>query len=343
MKKIVFSLVAACAITTAFAQNSATLSQSGIGNASSTNQFGDAQTAVVSQTGNGNYNYNEQTSIFSQLTDVTQIGNSNAAYTFQNDYAGPSNLISVYQNGDGNFAYANQSDFFTIGSQAYISQVGTEHIAYVYQLDAIGSVAVVDQYGYQGRAYIQQGDGSNYADYSYALVQQYSDFGPQYGIIYQFGLYNQAYVYQNGDAGPDNYATIYQDGVSNYAFIDQSDFYTWYTTAQIVQVGDGNQAGIYQLAGGPNFTTNSVAYITQTGDVNTAYLQQAGGANNYANLVQNGDGNLIQGVSTFYAVQLGDNNSLTVSQTNNYGASFGQIANVQQLGSGNVGSITQSN
>ncbi len=336
--------MATCAIATAFAQNSASLSQSGTGNSSSTTQIGNLQTAAVTQSGNGNYNMNQQFSYFSQVVNVDQIGNGNAAYTYQNNNAGPSNLVDVYQNGNSNYAYANQSDYWTINSQAYIQQVGTAHQGVVYQLGAWNDIAIIDQYGYAGRGYIQQG-GGGYASStnSYALIQQYSFFGPQYAYIYQFGDGNTAYALQNANAGPNNYAVVYQSGNGNYGFVDQSDFYTWYTVGQVVQIGDGNQAGIYQLAGGPNFTTNSVAYITQTGDVNTAYLQQAGGANNYANLVQNGDGNLIQGVSTFYAVQLGDNNSLTVSQTNNYGASFGQIASVQQLGSGNVGSITQSN
>ena len=344
MKKVILSLVAACAITTAFAQNSASLSQSGTGNNSTTTQVGNLQTATVSQSGTGNYNYNEQYSHFSQVTNVTQIGASNAAYTFQNADAGPSNLIQVYQNGTSNLAVANQSDYWTINSQAIINQVGGSHVGYVYQLGAINDVAVIDQSGYAGRAYIQQGAGGyGSSTNSYALIQQYSNFGPQYGTIYQFGDNDQAYIYQNANAGPNNYATIYQSGNNNYALINQSDFYTWYTTGQIVQVGNNNTAALYQYGGGANFSTNSAAYITQNGSYNTATLQQTGGANNYANLTQTGLGNLIDGVSTGYGVQIGDNNSLVVTQVNNYGIGSGQVAHVSQLGSGNTGVIAQSN
>jgi hypothetical protein len=346
MKKAILPLIAACAITTAFAQNSATLSQSGTGNASYTNQVGDAQTAVVSQTGNGNYNYNEQFSYYSQLTNVEQIGNGNAAYTYQNDDAGPANLINVYQNGDNNLAVATQSSFYTWYSAAYIQQVGVGNEGYVQQLGTTNDVAVIDQYGYYGRGYIYQGDGSGFysSSNSLAYIQQYSNFGPQYAVIYQLGDNNTAYTLQNADAGPDNYAYVVQNGNNNFALVDQSDFYTWYTTGYISQTGNGNVAALYQRdAGNGQFTTNSVAYIIQNGDGNYATFQQSGGANNYAYMTQTGDGNLIQGVSTSYGVQLGDNNSLVISQTNNYGAGYGQVANVQQLGSGNVGSITQSN
>ena len=344
MKKVILSLVAACAITTAFAQNSASLSQSGTGNNSSTTQVGNLQNATVSQSGTGNYNMNQQYSHYYQVTNVTQIGASNAAYTYQNADAGPSNLINVYQNGTSNLAVANQSDYWTIASTAQISQVGGSHVAYVYQLGAYNDLAVVNQNGFGGRAYIQQGAGGYFSSSnSYALIEQLSVFGPQYGYIYQFGDNNAAYIYQDANAGPFNYATVYQSGNNNLALIDQSDYYTVYTTGQIVQTGNNNVAALYQYGGGANFSTNSAAYITQNGSYNTATLQQTGGVSNYANLTQNGLGNLIDGVSTSYGRQIGDNNSLVVTQTNNYGISLGQVAHVQQLGSGNTGVIAQSN
>lgn len=346
MKKVILSLVAACAMTTAFAQNSASLSQSGTGNSSSTTQIGNAQTAVISQNGTGNVNVNEQFSVYGQQVNVTQTGLTNSAFTFQNDNAGPSNLINITQNGTGsggNMATVNQSDFWTINALATVVQDGQGNMAEINQLSSLNDIASITQVGSGQVAEINQGNGG--APFSsqsnVAVIEQYSTFGPQYALINQLGVNNDAYVYQNADAGPNNFGTINQTGDNNYALIDQSDFSTISTTGTITQMGNSNVAALYQRDGGP-FTSGSEANISQMGDSNTARLQQTGGANNQADITQTGDFNMVQGISGSVAMQIGDNNTLTVTQSSFVGGP-GQTANVQQMGSGNTGTITQSN
>ena len=343
MKKIILSIVAACAITTTFAQNSASLSQNGTGNSSNSAQVGRLQTANVVQDGTGNVNTNQQFSHFTQQTNVTQTGLTNTANTYQNADAGPGNFITVNQNGTGaggNKALVDQSDFLTISSQATVLQNGQNLKSTVVQHYAIDDVAITDQTGASNNATINQGNGSQGSSNSYAYIQQYSLFGPQDATISQLGDNNNAQIYQSNNAGPNNVATVNQNGNNNIGFLDQSDFSTVSTTGFISQLGNGNQAYLLQRGGGP-FTSGSSATIGQTGNSNYANLTQYGGANNQAAISQTGDLNVVTGVSGAAGLQIGANNSLTVIQSSLAGGP-GQYAQVQQLGSGNVGTINQT-
>ncbi|AUD05183.1 hypothetical protein [Spirosoma pollinicola] len=346
MKKVILSLVAACAITTSFAQNNASLSQSGTGNSSSSTQIGDLQTVNVVQNGTNNVNTNQQFSHFSQLTNVTQTGLANTATTFQNADAGPTNVITVNQNGTGtggNTAVVDQSDFLTINSQATVLQSGQNLQSTITQHYAINDVAITDQTGASNNATINQGNGSMGSANSYAYIQQYSDFGPQDATINQLGDNNNAQIFQSNDAGPNNVATLNQNGNNNIGLIDQSDFSTVSTAGVINQLGNNNQAYLQQRGGGP-FTSGSSASIDQTGNGNYANLTQYGGANNQAVITQTGDLNVVTGLAGVgvSGLQIGTNNSLTVTQLSAAGGP-GQTARVQQIGTGNVGVIGQGN
>lgn len=343
MKKIILSIVAVCALTTTFAQNSASLSQNGTGNNSNSAQVGRLQTVTVLQNGTGNTNTNQQFSHFTQQTNVTQTGLTNTANTFQNADAGPNNIITVNQNGTGaggNKALVDQSDFLTISSQATVLQNGQNLKSTVIQHYAVDDVAITDQTGASNNATINQGNGSQGSSNSYAYIQQYSLFGPQDATISQLGDNNNAQIYQSNNAGPNNVATVNQNGNNNIGFLDQSDFSTVSTTGFISQLGNGNQAYLLQRGGGP-FTSGSSATIGQTGNSNYASLIQYGGANNQATISQTGDVNIVTGVSGSSGLQVGTNNLLTVTQASLTGGP-GQYAQVQQLGSGNVGVINQT-
>ncbi|AKD57290.1 hypothetical protein [Spirosoma radiotolerans] len=343
MKKIILSIVAVCALTTTFAQNSASLSQNGTSNSSNSAQAGRLQTVTVSQNGTGNTNTNQQFSHFTQQANITQTGLTNTANTYQNADAGPGNFITVTQNGTGaggNTALVDQSDFFTINSQATVLQNGQNLKSTVVQHYAINDVAITDQTGASNNATITQGNGSQGSSNSYASIQQYSVFGPQDATISQLGDNNNAQIYQSNDAGPNNVATINQNGNNNIGFLDQSDFATVSTTGFISQLGNGNQAYLQQRGGGA-FTSGSSATIGQTGNANYANLTQYGGANNQAAISQTGDLNVVTGVSGPAGLQIGVGNSLTVAQASLAGGP-GQYAQVQQLGTGNVGTINQT-
>jgi hypothetical protein len=254
MKKVILSLVAACAMTTAFAQNSASLSQSGSGNSSNSAQVGSLQTVNVNQAGTGNVNVNQQFSTYSQLTNVTQTGLTNTANTYQNADAGPSNVITVNQNGTGtggNTALVDQSAFWTINSQATVIQSGQSLNSTIRQYGAENDVAITDQSGSGQNATINQGNfGFQSSKNSYAYIQQYSTFGPQDATINQLGDNNNAQIYQSNDAGPSNVALINQNGNSNIGLVDQSDFSTVSTSGTVTQLGNSNQAYLLQRGGG---------------------------------------------------------------------------------------------
>jgi hypothetical protein len=71
-------------------------------------------------------------------------------------------------------------------------------------------------------------------------------------------------------------------------------------------------------------------------------MTQYGGADNISTISQTGDFNVVTGVSGISGLQLGNNNSLTITQTSLPGGP-GQTAMVQQIGSGNTGVISQTN
>ena len=122
-------------------------------------------------------------------------------------------------------------------------------------------------------------------------------------------------------AGTGNTATITQDllttaGAYNMAYIKQGD--------------------------GTTLSKNNTATITQEYSYNTAKLSQVGDGNT-GTFSQFGDYNVIKGLSGDFAIQQGNNNTLTVSQNSGGSAPYvANIASVSQIGNGNMGTITQS-
>ncbi|GAB2529053.1 hypothetical protein [Spirosoma aerophilum] len=343
MKNIILSLVGAFSIATVAAQNTASLNQTGSQNSSKSTQTGTLQTVSVVQNGTSNVNNNQQTSRYAQEASITQTGLGNTANTLQNAFAGPYNIITVTQNGTGaggNTALVNQSDYSTISSEATVQQNGQNLKSTIKQLYAYEDIAVTEQTGYENHATINQGNGSRSSQNSVATIQQFSVFGPQDATINQLGNTNSAQIFQNNNAGPNNVVLINQDGNNNSSLVDQSSIATVSTKGTVIQLGNNNEAFLYQKGSG-SFTSGSIATVTQTGNFNYTNLTQYGGTSNIATIVQTGDQNTVKGLTGSSGMQVGSNNSLTITQTW-FSSGQGQFAQVQQLGNGNTGIISQS-
>ena len=358
MKKVVLSLLAASALSTAFAQNSTSLNQNGSANGSNTFQFGANQNANITQNGTGNINSNNQQSTRFQVTNVNQQGGYNTANTDQGNNAGPSNYINISQTGYGNGtagqrnnATVSQSNYYTQNSQANVTQRGFNMNATINQLGALNNVATVEQGGYASgnagqaqTATIKQGNNSGdgvTSSNSTAYIQQLSSFTQQ-ATTNQLGGFNQAYTYQNNNAGPNNVANTNQTGNNNYSQTNQSDFSTAQTEATVNQTGNSNTSYLNQTGGGA-FTTDSYARVTQNGNNNDSRFQQFGGANNHADISQSGGFNSVQGMGGFgsFGLQNGNNNTLTVTQASAAGGP-GHTAMISQVGTNNNGVVTQT-
>jgi hypothetical protein len=228
-----------------------------------------------------------------------------------------------------NFARVNQSSTDN-GNQATIQQSYSSgyNDARINQTAGAGRTAAIDQvsYSYFNIAAINQGGVTPGATASNAYILQTNALG------------NQAFINQDTRFGAS--ATIYQHNTyGSYAKITQNTTYFDYGNSNVAEI---EQTG--SLSGVGNYAT-----IDQDYSVNTAKLKQDGHGNVATIKQLIGDGNVVKGLgSSPVALQQGDNNTLTVTQTSaSYlGPPFGpytpNTANVQQIGTGNVGTIVQA-
>ena len=272
----------------------------------------------------------------------------NTAVLRQNDDS-QRNMASIVQENSGQVAELEQNDE-SANNQANISQLGVNGDARLTQSGLSGNnVASIKQTaksdGVLGRIF--QGT-SGY--YNRATVEQAGVGGVGRISQKEESANNDAMIMQ-GVGGMNNEATIVQTnayaggsavlGAANSATITQN-----LTTAS----STGNSAVITQGSFDPSPATSSVvvstgntASVAQENDANITDLIQVG-VGNKAGVVQNGYSTL-KGVDTGNfpndtAGQFGTNNVLTVQQSGTAGNP--NIGNVTQIGTGNVGSITQT-
>lgn len=349
------------------------------GNKATANQFGDSNTQTISQSNNSSGNtanvrqgfstaqpgYNGTTisntvgavatvqqngivggspSTGNQST-INQIGTgAGASATTQQNAGllGPSqnNTAEINQFGGVQTALIQQNNF-SILNQAKVDQTSPDNgnVATIRQNDAsVFNQATILQTAGAGRtATIDQINSSS--NNKAAIKQQggsVAGSGASSAYITQTqGSNNQGYIDQNSYAGSS--AVINQHSTSgSTAKITQNTTYFDY--------GNTNIADIEQTGGVGNTAT-----IDQDYSANTAKLKQDGSGNTATFKQLIGDGNVIKGLnSSPVALQQGTGNSLTVTQTstNTLGPPFGpyvpNTASVQQIGTGNMGNITQA-
>lgn len=248
MKKVILSLIAACAMTTGFAQfNTAIL-----------NQTGNSQQARIRQDGR-----ELRADVYQQ--DGDGMG-GNQTETRQSGY---NESIRVGQSGTYNEAYLTQ---LQESADAYLRQIGTQNLVNSVQRGNGRTYAVGDFYQ----------DGTS----NQITLDQREDGIYEYGtsaVFYQYGLDNKAFVTQRGgdnssrveQDGANNTAGLSQDGTANLAtFSQRGDTNTIQGLSggsQASQAGSFNALEIHQTGSYQN------ASVGQNGYTNTGYISQTDG------------------------------------------------------------------
>lgn len=317
--------------------------------------------AVINQNGDRFSN-----SLDNQAT-ISQLRSNNQA-TVSQSFNSVGNKAELYQSGTigGSTARVNQ----TLGANynaVLVQQRGFgSHTADINQM-GLGGVsehnnATVNQLlGYNNQATINQLGNGGQTIYNKALIDQGGGINQATINQTSSSIYNTATIQQSQVGGQ---ATINQVGISsgNLATIKQSGADYFGNTAQITQTNTGstiisanNVATIEQDRGGSNWAEIVQGSLASSAQFNTVNLSQQG-ANNQARLRQEGEHNVstIQqtgnanqlrggdGSVGSYATQSGLNNTLTLTQIGLASGNGGNIANVSQLGTGNLATISQT-
>lgn len=327
-KKIFTSGAFVVFITSAWAQNTATL-----------NQFGTEQTAGQTQTGN------QQVSVVAQRqADGLNVGNwatthqtgtlPNTAIIQQNN-GSQHNRSSVTQVGAEQWALADQLGEVSLNDVLIRQSGGNNRGAVFQQYMSHENNAALSQSGSGNEAELHQRNQVSQneitvtqtgTDGSVFVRQSYGEVGSS-AVVWQSGDRNEAELYQQ--SGSDNTATIDQltSGSDNYAFVYQGD--------------------TFAFSGSSGPVSGNTTTLTQRGSGNRAELWTMGSRNTLT-VQQTGDANFVRGVIggqfSFDHVgkQLGDDNVLTVSQTSSAGGA-GHMARIQQMGQFNASTIQQAN
>ena len=247
VKKLFLSLAAACAITTAFAQNQATLDQSGTSQQATIKQAGQNQALVTQNNGTGTGGNNltsSQTGSYNYLQS-TQSGTTNSA-DYKQNLQGSSYAIST-QTGTSNKITSEQASVTRSSAAAYFTQTGTSNEATLSQVDNVdgqgGTVATFKQTGNKNVASIKQGDAKT-GDANTATITQNGDSNT--AKLEQVGVLNNATFSQVGNSnvikGLSGDVAL-QSGTSNSLMISQTSNFN---TASVGQTGAGNMGTITQ-------------------------------------------------------------------------------------------------
>ncbi len=283
---------------------------------------------------------------------IVQRTNNNDATIIQNDFS-LRNEASISQiGGTGSKAKVEQR-YTSYDNKAVVSQTASNNQATVNQTsNSSNNLADVSQSGESNQATIGQSNTSQYNKayvvqpgyYNEATVKQNYNSSFNYASIKQSGQDAQAYIEQETNSS-NNQARVEQNGYDNWTKVTQSNSASG-NTAQVKQdllttAGYGNIAEVSQSG------TNHKAYVTQNFSMNTAKIRQEnteGAGNNYAQLDQWGNKNIIQGVDGApFALQRGSNNTLSVTQNSGSSAPYApNVANVSQIGNGNMATIMQT-
>ena len=182
-----------------------------------------------------------------------------------------------------------------------------------------------------------------------ATVDQNSDSHDNKAVVDQKGRDGFAKIIQELGAGA-NTATILQDGRTNTAQVNQYNVTNSKATIKqdlATTAGSGNKAEIQQGSSFLAASDKNEATILQEYSKNVARLRQYGN-NNTATFSQvKGDGNLIKGtasgVAGDYALQQGNLNSMTVTQNSGGGAPYvPNTASLSQIGNSNSIVVSQT-
>lgn len=277
-----------------------------------TQQFGQWHEAQIDQAGTGN-EVNLTQDNTSTLADVSQEGTGNSADIYQRNYRFEfgtySSRVDVDQIGDNNEALVSSDGF---GNNVSIEQ-GSDTRASDGQYASVtqngsDNEATINQFGRGGADHTQIQDGEG----NKAIAD--NQWGSSDGYQEQVGTDNYSLIRQNGSHD----ASVVQHGDDNYSWIRQSAFSS---DATFTQTGDNNQINADQRGVGSEMT------IEQTGNGNTA------GTAGFTNkgIFQIGDGNSLD------LTQTGDNNSAFVDQRGD-----NHSATISSVGDGNSASISQN-
>jgi hypothetical protein len=315
------------------------------------NQQGDAETAAIDQSGNGNYvGYAGQAftqSGSSNKLNVSQsgagntigvyapgyqAGSSNSAHATQ---AGVNSHIEIQQNGAANgvlanFGWTNSTEFDRLsqdasasGSGIVLYQNGNSNVFDVGQGGTSNTVSLT-QTGMQGQAFVRQNENSGYHDSTVTVNQDTSNSLNYANVNAQIGNYLTINIAQTGSlqgAGVDQFGTgsvfvSNQSGTGNLLGVDAGPYYGYGADNPVLQYGDYNQL-----------------YSYQSGSLNIANGSQIGN-NLYLSNVQSGTGNSLlftqQGsYNNAYNTQQGTNGAASIKQ---YGGSGNVVTSVQYAG-----------
>ncbi|HEY0110266.1 MAG TPA: hypothetical protein VGB67_11590, partial [Fibrella sp.] len=273
--------------------------------------------------------------------NITQAGSNGNAYVLQGQVAtSTNNVATINQTANANGTEAGIYQGFgslstSTDDKASITQGGTG-TQYAQIVQGGGSTAGGKATSLRNEATITQADNST--DNQARISQGRFDS-------------NVADVTVNAE---DNDATIEQSGTGNNAAIDQGRPTNITTAGGALVTGGvsiGSVASIKQSGGNSNNGVltqageSNGASLVQTGSTNQARLYQnsTGTTGNDATITQMGNNNILRGSATGeFALQSGNANTLMLQQTNAMGGA-GNIANVNQVGSSNGATISQSN
>ena len=277
---------------------------------------------------------------------IKQMGvNSGAVATIRQNAklfnASRANEASITQTMDGNTGTIDQNDAST-SNQATVSQNGTNGSATLSQSNnASDNVATVQQLSGSGlKASVRQSDNASrnttttkqYGTNSELSVEQVASSNDNKATINQGAA---------GTTSSNNKARVYQKEGSQKGEITISQNQT--------KDGSGNYAQVEQAYLDGTSTANK-ATIGQEGSRNTTRLSQKGVGNHMAMISQTGNNNSVQGPGTSLyetgpmAVQKGDGNQMTVSQTSPDGTNttIFNTANLNQDGITNTINLNQT-
>ncbi|GAB3575813.1 hypothetical protein GCM10027578_40510 [Spirosoma luteolum] len=287
-------------------------------------------------------------------TSIDQSDNSNGNTATVNQGTASASIsngrvvVSQQGNSRNNEAFVTQ---LASGNDAVVTQKGgniagsDNNKATVSQTDGSGSSATIEQQNYSttNAATITQQRGGNTG-----FVKQSDASGYNTADIMQRGFGGMATIKQT-DYAANGTAAIDQNGFSNMATIEQVNANSSGNRASIKQdlsstAGFSNVAEIKQGELGAGTSAANAASIVQNYSQNSARLLQVG-ISNTGTLTQTGDFNIIRagdGTADSFAMQRGDNNTMTVTQDSGASAPYVRnTANVSQIGNGNMANIVQ--
>jgi len=325
--------------------------------------------AGIMQVGSDNKttSINQSDISYSNFGEINQYGSTNGKTLIDQSNRSSGNTAKIDQGTASAGVTASKATILqqsnSRDNQAFVTQIASNNTATVTQNESsISNVANVSQSGTYGIATVNQGQDANFnkatilqdtkgfygGKYNTATINQTNLSGQNAATIEQHGIYEVATINQ-GYSAVGNEATIQQQGYASRATISQYNVSNSKATIKqdlVTQSGGIDVAEIQQGSSSMAASDRNVATITQDYSYNTAKLRQYGNGNTATLTQQIGDKNVIKGLGTDadgqYALQQGNNNTLTVTQNSGTSNYVPNVANVSQIGNGNMATIMQT-